>query len=250
MNAKDEIDRTEQLQRELSPVVTVPAPGGELTIELSKHLPEAERLARAESMLHGMIEATEDALENPRPCVSNELLTRPSQLAQGVSDVARRHEHETRHKETLERIINLETLLTGREEPNAELEKDLAPDKIKTDAIKYCARLVCHVWNTGEHGGKRKTADYVFVKAKEGESLFSDCQYARTLVAKWGISVGGIMTVAAKIHAEQSGGKHIKADGMERPETMHETAKKSRAAERAERERKAKQGARQSGKKR
>ena len=145
--------------------------------------------------------------------------------------------------------INGEGKSTDKE-TTPDLLKDLAPESKKGDAIQYCARLVCYVWNTGEHGGKRKSTDYVFVKAKEGESLFSDCQYARTLVAKWGISVGGIMTVAAKIHAEQSGGKHIKADGMERPETMHETAKKSRAAERAERERKAKQGARQSGKKR
>lgn len=115
-----------------------------------------------------------------------------------------------------------------------DLLKDLAPESNRADAIQYCARLVCHVWNTGEHGGKRKSADHVFVKAKEGESLFCDCKYARTLVAKWGISVGGIMTVAAKIHAGQSGGKHTKADGMERPETMRQAAKKSRAKEQAE----------------
>jgi hypothetical protein len=115
-----------------------------------------------------------------------------------------------------------------------DLLKDLAPESNRADAIQYCARLVCHVWNTGEHGGKRKSADHVFVKAKGGESLFCDCKYARTLVEKWGISVGGIMTVAAKIHAEQSGGKHIKADGMERPETMRQAAKKSRAKEQAE----------------
>lgn len=132
----------------------------------------------------------------------------------------------------------------------SDLLKDLAPDKSKTDAIQYCARVLLHVWNTREHGGKRKSADYVFVKAKEGESLFGDCRYARTLVKKWGISTGGIMTVAGTIHAKQSGGKHIKADGMERPETMQQAAKKSRAAERAEREQKAEHGARQSGKKR
>ena len=135
MNAKDAIDRTEQLQRELSPVVTVPAPGGELTIELSKHLPEAERLARAESMLHGMIKATEDALENPRPCVSNELLTRPSQLAQGVSDVARRREYETRHKETLERLDAIQTgqaahdkFFVGLGQTVNEIDRNTRPD--------------------------------------------------------------------------------------------------------------------------
>ena len=58
------------------------------------------------------------------------------------------------------------------------------------------------------------------------------------------------MTKAATIHALQSGGKHIKADGMERPETMREAARKSREAERAEMEREAEPGARRSGKKR
>ena len=135
-------------------------------------------------------------------------------------------------------------------ETTPDLLKDLAPESKKGGAIQYCARLVCHVWNTGEHGGKRKSADYVFVKAKEGESLFGDCRYARRLVEKWGISTGGIMTKAATIHAAQSGGKHIKADGMERPETMREAARKSREAERSEMERKAEHGARRSGKKR
>ena len=135
-------------------------------------------------------------------------------------------------------------------EATPDLLKDLAPESKKGDAIQYCARLVCHVWNTGEHGGKRKSADYVFVKAKEGESLSGDCRYARRLVEKWGISTGGIMTKAATIHALQSGGKHIKADGMERPETMREAARKSREAERSEMERKAEHGARRSGKKR
>jgi hypothetical protein len=135
-------------------------------------------------------------------------------------------------------------------EATPDLLKDLAPESKKGDAIQYCARLVCHVWNTGEHGGKRKSADYVFVKAKDGESLFVDCRYARRLVEKWGISTGGIMTKAATIHALQSGGKHVKADGMERPETMCEAARKSREAERAERERKTEHGARRSGKKR
>ena len=135
-------------------------------------------------------------------------------------------------------------------ETTPDLLKDLAPESKKADAIRYCARLVCHVWNTDKHGGKRKATDYVFVKAKEGESLFGDCRYARTLVEKWGISTGGIMTSAATMHAAQSGGKHIKADGMERPETIREAAKKSRAAEQAERKRKAEHGARRSGKKR
>ncbi len=102
MNAKDEKDLLEQMQQELTPVVTVPAPGGELTIAISKQLPEAEQLKRAETVLLGMIESAEAALENPRPCVSNKLLTRPSQLAQGLRDVAKRHEYVTRHKETLD----------------------------------------------------------------------------------------------------------------------------------------------------
>lgn len=145
--------------------------------------------------------------------------------------------------------INGEGKSTDKE-TTPDLLKDLMPESKRGDAIQYCARLVCYVWNTGEHGGKRKSNNYVFVKAKEGENLFGDCRYARTLVTKWGISTGGIMTNAATMHAAQSGGKHMKADGMERPETMREAARKSRAAERAEREQKAEHGTRRSGKKR
>lgn len=171
MNAKDEIDRTEQLQRELSPVVTVPAPGGELTIELSKHLPEAERLARAESMLHGMIEATENALENPRPGVSNKLLTRPSQLAQGVSDVARRREYETRHKETLERLDAIQTgqaahdkFFVGLGQTVNEIDRNTRPKRTphgtykvtQEDAARRLGRTVRTIknWEAGEHTPK------------------------------------------------------------------------------------------------
>ena len=145
---------------------------------------------------------------------------------QGIDAAVQRLEDEARYVEGFD--------FGTDKEITPDLLKDLTPESNRTDAIQYCARLVCHVWDTGEHGGKRKSADHVFVKAKEGESLFGDCKYARTLVAKWGISVGGIMTVAAKIHAGQSGGKHTKADGMERPETMRQAAKKSRAKEQAE----------------
>lgn len=99
---QDESDIMAMMESELTPVVTVPAPGGELTILKSKRLPETERLVRAESMLHGMIEVTENAPENPRPGISNKLLPRPSQLAKGVSDVAKRLEYEMRHKEEIE----------------------------------------------------------------------------------------------------------------------------------------------------
>lgn len=102
MNMKNESDVLAMVESELSPVVTVPAPGGELTIAMSKRLPEAKRLEQAETILHGMIESAEAFLENPRPGVSNKLLTRPSQLAQGVSDVAKRLEYETRYRETLD----------------------------------------------------------------------------------------------------------------------------------------------------
>jgi len=102
MNIENENDVWAMVKSELTPVVTVPAPGGELTIAMSKRLPEAKRLERTEAILHGMIESAEASLENPRPGISNKLLTRPSQLAQGVSDVAKRREYETRHKETLD----------------------------------------------------------------------------------------------------------------------------------------------------
>ena len=109
---------------------------------------------------------------------------------------------------------------------------ELKPDKSKHDAREYCARVLLHVWNTGEHGGKRKSADYVFIMAKRGASLFADIQHARTLKDKWGLATGGIMERAAELHATQGGGKHKGRDGMERPETMRQAAKKSRADER------------------
>lgn len=153
--------------------------------------------------------------------------------------------------------INGEEKNTGTrnaDELNDELQKDLAPDRSKTDAIQYCARLVCHVWNSNEHGGLRKSIDYVFIKVKRGTGLYSVCNRARGLVKKWAISTGTVQTEAAKLHAMQSGTKHKKRDGMERPETMRQAAKKSRAKEqaeeRAERKQKAGHGTRQSGKKR
>ena len=153
--------------------------------------------------------------------------------------------------------INGEEKNTGTrnaDELKAKLEKDLAPDKSKTDAIQYCARLVCHVWNSTEHSSKRKSTDYVFAKAEKGDNLFGVCNRARGLVEKWAISIGTVQTNAGEIHAAQSGTKHKKRDGMERPETMRQAAKKSRAKEqaeeRAERKQKAGHGARQSGKKR
>jgi len=69
--------------------------------------------------------------------------------------------------------INGEEKNTGTgdaDELKAELGKDLAPDKSKTDAIQYCARLVRHVWNTRKHGGKRKTINYVSTGGKGDDS--------------------------------------------------------------------------------
>ena len=124
-----------------------------------------------------------------------------------------------------------------RTHPNTEslpfdLVGELEPDKTKHDAREYCARVLLHVWNTGEHGGKRKSAKYVFGEAKRGLRPSDDIHYARTLQKKWGLATGGIVVLAAEYHAAQSGGKHKKSDGMERPETMREAAKKSRANER------------------
>ena len=117
-----------------------------------------------------------------------------------------------------------------------ELTRDLKPEANKTDAIQYCARLVCHVWNLGANRGLRKCMDYVFQIAAKGVSIFGACKRARDLVNMWNISLGTIRTTAGKIHSKQGGSKHKKRDGMERPETMQQAAKKSRAAERAEME--------------
>lgn len=153
-------------------------------------------------------------------------------------------------------MIRGNTAAQGAQPP--EQCNDLKPEDSKRGAIEFCARLVCHVWNTDEHGGKKRSTDYVFMKAQKGDSLFGECKRARELLKRWAISIGTIQTDAARLHAAQSGTKHQKRDGMERPETMRQAAKKSRAKEdaeiraeeRAQGKRKAKQGARQSGKKR
>ena len=149
MNMKNESDVLAMVESELSPVVTVPAPGGELTIAMSKRLPEAKRLEQAETILHGMIESAEAFLENPRPGVSNKLLTRPSQLAQGVSDVAKRLEYETRHRETLDLLKD-----TNR-------NSERAADKAEIAAARNLKEL-----NAKSKGGKKGAA---IAKAERGE---------------------------------------------------------------------------------
>ena len=135
-------------------------------------------------------------------------------------------------------IALLESYKSGQQAANGlgELTKDLKPDENKTDAIQFCARLVCHVWNLGTHGGLQKSMDYVFQNAAKGTGIFGRCKYARDLVNMWNIPLGTIRTTAGNIHRKQGGTKHKKRDGLERPETLGQAAKKSRAAERAEME--------------
>ena len=92
----------QQLNAQLSEVVSVPAPGGEFSISMNRGMDEAKRLGQAKAMLHDMIESTEESLLHPREGFSNDLLVRPSQLATGIDDVAARLEYETRHKEMLD----------------------------------------------------------------------------------------------------------------------------------------------------
>lgn len=118
---------------------------------------------------------------------------------------------------------------------------DLKPGESKTDAIQYCARLVCDVWNSNEHGGLRRCINYVFQTATKKADIFGACNRARDLVKMWAISLGTIQTVAGEIHSRQGGTKHKKRNGIARPETLREAAKKSRAAEQAETESKGRQ---------
>ena len=118
---------------------------------------------------------------------------------------------------------------------------DLKPRESKTDAIQYCARLVCDVWNSNEHGGLRRCINYVFQTATKKADIFGACNRARDLVKMWAISLGTIQTVAGKIHSRQGGTKHKKRNGIARPETLREAAKKSRAAEQAATESKGRQ---------
>lgn len=167
MNMKNESDVLAMVESELSPVVTVPAPGGELTIAMSKRLPEAKRLEQAETILHGMIESAEASLENPRPGVSNKLLTRPSQLAQGVSDVAKRREYETRHKETLDLLKD-----TNR-------NSERAADNAEIAAARNLKEL------NGKSAGGRKGA--AIAKAERGEDTKRKTilDEAKTLLKDW-----------------------------------------------------------------
>lgn len=179
MNAKDEKDLLEQLQREFTTVVTVPAPGGTLSISMHKDLDEAKRLRNTQGLLHGMIESTEESILHRREGYDPSLLTLPSQLAKGVEDVSGRLEYETRHKETDDRL--------GRLEANAEAvakkidrnTKELARMRRKMDGenVKpHGGRPSC------DHGDKQKLRVIHYAMSKRRDHA-SD--YARHVFGNW-----------------------------------------------------------------
>ena len=92
------------------------------------------------------------------------------------------------------------TLLKGKVE-TTDLVSDLSPETSTDDAAKFAARLVCHVWLTMPGMSKSKATDYVFQRARDGDSLFADCNYARSLVVKYGRNESTVAKDAARLHS-------------------------------------------------
>lgn len=104
----------------------------------------------------------------------------------------------------------------------------LVPSAKWEDARDYMARLVCCVWRTNDrYNSHKKAANYVFRIAREGSSHYSDCRYARTLLAKYGKQESTIVKEAKQLHAKETHFKKRKWSGMERPPTVAQQAKKS-----------------------
>lgn len=108
----------------------------------------------------------------------------------------------------------------------------LDPAATWKDARIYMARLVCYVWSNVEpYDSNEKAADYVFRIAREGDRLYADCRYARTLLEKYDKQVSTIRKEAKILHAK---GMHFTKDkwsGLERPPTLHALAKASKREE-------------------
>ena len=116
------------------------------------------------------------------------------------------------------------------EEPD--LLKSLDPAATWKDARIYMARLVCYVWsNVESYDSNEKAADYVFRIAREGDRLYADCRYARTLLEKYDKQVSTIRKEAKLLHAKETHFTKDKWSGMERPPTQHALAKASKKEE-------------------
>ena len=106
----------------------------------------------------------------------------------------------------------------------------LDPERNKKDAREYMARLVCYVWCTvATHKSKQKASDYVFVDAKDGDRLFSDCSRARRLLKSYGYNATTIQVEAARHHSTLVSWR--KKSKMDWPKNWRDMARESKISE-------------------
>jgi hypothetical protein len=116
------------------------------------------------------------------------------------------------------------------EEPD--LLGSLDPATSWKDAKIYMSCLVCYVWDNVEpYDSNEKAADYVFRIAREGDRLYADCRYARTLLEKYDKQVSTIRKEAKLLHAKGTHFTKGKWSGVERPPTQHALAMASKKEE-------------------
>lgn len=121
------------------------------------------------------------------------------------------------------------SLLKGKVE-TPDLVSDLSPETSADDAAKFAARLVCHVWLTMPGMSKGKATDYVFQRARDGDSLFADCKYARSLVVKYGRNESTVAKDAARLHSRFNSWR-MKSKKPYMPNIWRELSARSKAAE-------------------
>lgn len=112
-----------------------------------------------------------------------------------------------------------------------DLQDGLQPNTKKKDALVYMAQLVCHVWITMPGMSKLKALDYVFVTAKNGDRLWSDCKYARRLRNLYNYNPTTIAKEAAMLHAKYNTWRK-KSNAPYMPNMWRELVKESKRKER------------------
>lgn len=117
-----------------------------------------------------------------------------------------------------------------------DLQDGLQPNTKKKDALAYMAHLVCHVWIAMPGKSKSKALDYVFETAKDGDRLWSDCQYARRLRNMYNYNSNTISKEAAILHSIYNTW-HRKSKKPYQPNIWRELVKESKRKERKSRRR-------------
>ena len=129
-------------------------------------------------------------------------------------------------------IVNsIREMLKNKQTDSENLLDDLQPDTKKKDALAYMARLVCYVWTTIQGKTKSTAIDYVFKTAKDGDRLWSNCQYARRLRNLYNYNPTTIAKEAAMLHTKYTTWRK-KSKKPYQPNIWRELVKESKREER------------------